>query len=176
MKHIIKGVPFINQRVLPGGESLCFTATSGMLLQHLEDISIYTYNNIRAKYGSSTHASSQLGALQSLGYNAHYTTSLTVEKAKELLLRDIPVGVGWLHHGHVSYPTGFGHWSVIYGFDSTGWYVRDPYGDPDLVNGGWINRNLPEVPYGKSVKYSYKNFNPRWQVEGNGTGYALWID
>lgn len=177
MKHIIPNIPYIDQRALPDGDRKCFTASAGMLLQYVKpSVGINTYDQVRGNFGDTIYASSHIQALASLGVDPVYTESMTVAKAKSLITKGIPLGVGWLHHGSVDHPIGGGHWSVIYGYDETGWYVRDPMGDPDLVGGGWLARNNGSYIPGLSLKYSYRNFDPRWQVEGDGTGYTLYIE
>jgi hypothetical protein len=79
-----------------------------------------------------------------------------------------PVPVGWLHKGHVTAPSGGGHYSVIIGYNERGWIVHDPNGEANLATGGYTN-NLQ----GASLTYSYGNFNPRWIVEGEGSGWYM---
>jgi hypothetical protein len=78
-----------------------------------------------------------------------------------------------LHHGPVTAPTGGGHYVVIIGYDDHGWIVHDPYGEQDLVNGGFIKVG---GLHGMSQRYSYKNFNPRWLVGGSSKGWAWLFD
>ena len=68
-------------------------------------------------------------------------------------------------------PTGGGHWLACYGFTPHGWVVHDPQGTCDLVNGGFAQQGGSS---GKAQRYSYKNFNPRWLVEGQASGWA-WL-
>jgi len=89
----------------------------------------------------------------------------------ELLKQEIdagrPVAVGWLCDGPVSGPTGGGHWSVIIGYDADGVLINDPYGNCDLVNGGYLSHHD-----GAGLHYSFRNWVPRWRVEGSG-GWML---
>ena len=68
------------------------------------------------------------------------------------------------------YPTGGGHYSVIIGYNDTGWWVHDPNGEADLIHGGYVSNSIHA---GVAVKYSYKNWNPRWIVEGEGSGWMM---
>jgi hypothetical protein len=79
----------------------------------------------------------------------------------------VPIGI--LHHGPVTAPTGGGHWLIIIGRseDNTKYVVNDPFGDGDLVNGGYPSSN------GKGLLYSKKNLGPRFMVEGPNTGYVI---
>jgi hypothetical protein len=51
--------------------------------------------------------------------------------------------------------------------------VNDPYGELNLVGGGFVREGGVS---GKAQHYSYANFNPRWMVEGSGTGWAWLFD
>jgi hypothetical protein len=126
------------------------------------------YNKVRVRYGDTTDANAQVKALQSLGLKAQFLTNASAQMVKDEILAGRPVGVGWLHHGPASNPSGSGHWSVISGFDDTNWIMEDPNGEADLVNGGYTpSKN------GAQRKYSFKNFNPRFLVEGPSSGWIM---
>ena len=85
-----------------------------------------------------------------------------------MLEKGQPVPVGWLHKGPVSAPTGGGHWAVVIGYKTGTWIVNDPNGEANLSAGGYTpNKD------GSNQQYSYKNFNPRWIVGGEGDGWYL---
>ena len=68
----------------------------------------------------------------------------------------------------VSAPSGGGHWSVVIGFTDTVAIHNDPNGEADLVAGGYTaNTN------GAGQHYSWKNWQPRWEADGPGTGWLL---
>ena len=46
---------------------------------------------------------------------------------------------------------------------------HDSYGEMDNVNGGYVAIGRG----GKDVRYSWKNWLPRWEVEGRGTGWFM---
>ena len=48
-----------------------------------------------------------------------------------------------------------------------GYVVHDPFGDLDLVNGGYLSSD------GKAKVYSKKNLGPRWMVESNRSGWYI---
>jgi hypothetical protein len=121
------------------------------------------YNKIRAKYGDTTDVSAQVDALRSLGLDARFRTDGTPAILEAELRAGRPVMVGWLHNGLVSAPSGGGHWSVVIGFDSARWAHNDPNGEADMVAGGYVN-----TTGGKGVKYSRKNWDRRWMVDGRG--------
>jgi hypothetical protein len=59
---------------------------------------------------------------------------------------------------------------VIIGIDldKSQYIIHDPYGDCDLVHGGF-----PVPSSGARVRYSFQNFEKRWMVEGPKTGWGL---
>ena len=81
------------------------------------------------------------------------------------------LAIGILHHGPVSAPSGGGHYIAVRGYDANGWLVHDPYGELDLVRGGWARQGQGA---GRSQHYSFANTNPRWLLEGPSSGWA-WI-
>ena len=82
----------------------------------------------------------------------------------------LPVAIGVLHHGPVSAPSGGGHWITVIGFTPDGqWIVHDPYGEQDLVNGGWVKQGGGS---GRSLRYSQRNLNPRWLPDGPASGWG----
>jgi hypothetical protein len=46
---------------------------------------------------------------------------------------------------------------VIIGYDNSVFFVNDPYGNCDLVNGGHLSHHD-----GAGLHYSYANWVPRW--------------
>lgn len=60
-----------------------------------------------------------------------------------------------------------GHWSVIIGYDDKGFFINNPYGNCDLVNGGDISHHD-----GAGLHYSIRDWLPRWRVGGGG-GWLL---
>jgi hypothetical protein len=57
----------------------------------------------------------------------------------------------------------------VIGLTDTHVVVHDPYGELDNVNGGYPQRGKG----GKAARYSLKNWLPRWEVEGKGTGWFM---
>jgi len=172
-KVILSNVPFHNQRDDYDGETLCFTKTCSMIAEYNGVADEARYNEVRNSYGSSVIAYSQIQAMKYLGLNPKYSQEADWDTIRKVIDSGQPIGLGWLHHGPFYRPTSSGHWSLCYGYDDTGLYIRDPYGDPDLINGGWIFRNYITM-YGRSLKFSYKNFGPRWLVEGPNKGYVIY--
>ena len=145
----------------------CFSSSCGMLAMFWGKVaSDDAYNSIRVKYGDSTSGEAQLSALRSLGLHANFYTNGTPKALEAEIDAGRPVAVGWLHHGPASAPSGGGHWSVIISYDDDHWIFNDPNGEADLVHGGYTaNKN------GAGVRYSRKNWNPRWMPGGSGGWY-----
>jgi GH24 family phage-related lysozyme (muramidase) len=122
-----------------------------------------SYNQVRAQFGDTTNLEAQVQALRKLGLDARFRSDATPATLEAELRAGRPVMVGWLHQGPSTAPTGGGHWSVVIGCDSSHWTHNDPNGEADLLRGGYVNRTG-----GKGVRYSRKNWNPRWLPDGKG--------
>jgi hypothetical protein len=122
------------------------------------------------KHGDTTNPIAQVRALADLGITAVYRQNLNRQDIINQLRKGIPVPAGYLHKGPVGRPSGGGHWCVIVGIDmdKSQYIVNDPYGDCDLVHGGF-----PVSASGARVRYSFLNFEKRWMVEGPKTGWGL---
>lgn len=156
------------------GRRMCFSSSCAMLLDTMRPGKLAGANGDDAylgrvlKYGDTTEIPAQLQALRSFGLEAEFTQEADWEVIKQQIGRGIPVPLGYLHRGHVTQPIGGGHWLCCIGYDDRGLIVHDPYGDCDLMRGGFIGGRS-----GQSLHYSYKNFGPRWMIEGAGTGWAI---
>lgn len=152
---------------------MCFSSSCAMALDYVKPSAIqvseqeddYYMRNYVFRHGDTTDAPAQIAALRSLGAKATFRQNLSEKDIKAQIDKNIPVPVGILHHGHVSSPRGGGHWVCIIGYDDNTqqYIVHDPYGELDLVNGGYYGSTN-----GSSMRYGYKNFNRRWMVEANG--------
>ena len=151
----------------PQGYRQCFSSSCAMLARYWGKVKNDTeYNQRRSQYGDSTSSEAQLRSLRSYGLTANFGTDGRPERLRAEIDAGRPVAVGWLHHGPASAPSGGGHWTVIIGYDDTGWIMNDPNGEADLVNGGYTpNYN------GKGLHYSFRNWNPRWMPGGEGGWY-----
>lgn len=165
-------VPYQSQRDNASGTGYreCFSSSCAMVAMYYGKIANDdAYNEVRAKFGDSTDAQAQVRALRSLGLNADFEMNGSSADLERLISEGKPVPVGWLHTGPVP-GTGGGHYAVICGFTDTHWIVNDPYGDCDLVNGGY-----PGSQNGAMLQYSRSNWTPRWECDGPGTGWYLHI-
>jgi len=179
-KHILLNVPYYTQLDSTTNHAvrMCFSSSCAMAAEFLrpgclgggrnaDDVYM---NKYVFKYGDTTNPTAQVRALADLKIHAVFRQNLSRKDIVHQLSKGVPVPVGYLHKGYVSNPTGGGHWCVIIGIDlDSGHYiVNDPWGDCDLVYGGMLgNAN------GAKVRYSFKNFEPRWMAEGDSTGWGL---
>lgn len=166
-------VPYFSQRDNQKDPSrTCFSSSCAMLLKYLKPNSIQNddeYVNVVFKYGDTTNPEVQIKTLKHFGVEAVFRKNSNWDDLIRILKADIPVPLGILHHGPISSPSGGGHWIVATGVNGNwqGLFVNDPYGEADLVSGGYLNSN------GKGVRYSKKNLVPRWCVEGGKSGWIV---
>ena len=149
----------------------CFSSSCAMVAMYYGKVKNDDhYNIVRSKYGDTTDAQAQVHALRELGLEANFITNATTNDLKHQMKIGRPTPCGWLHVGNVNDPRGGGHYSVCVGMsdEDEQWIHHDPNGEADLVFGGYINHTD-----GAYVKYSYKNWNPRWCVEGEGSGWMM---
>jgi hypothetical protein len=147
----------------------CFSSSMAMIAMYWGKVANDDeYNKVRARYGDTTDPNAQMQALRSLGLNPFYFQNGRSSDLEREINEGRPVGVGWLHNGPVSNPSGGGHWTVVSGHTADHWIHEDPNGVADLVNGGYTNQWN-----GHQVRYSRKNWNPRWLVGGEGDGWYM---
>ena len=166
-------VPYFYQNDNKSGKGYreCFSSSCAMLAAYKGKVkSDDQYNLIRQNFGDTTDLGAQLGALTKLGLSPTFKSNGTAKDLETLIDAGQPVAVGWLHKGPVSAPTGGGHWSIIIGYTLTHFIFHDPNGEAALVGGGYANHSN-----GKGISYSRKNWLPRWEVDGPGTGWYLYV-
>jgi hypothetical protein len=153
------------------GYRQCFSSSCAMVARYYGKISgDYEYNRLRARFGDTTDPKAQIATLKALGLTATFEMDGTAEELENEVSNGHPVPVGWLHKNHVSNPGGTGHWSVVIGFTPTHFIQNDPYGEADLVKGGYVSHKG-----GAGVAYSRKNWLPRWLIDGDDTGWFMKI-
>lgn len=150
----------------------CFSSSCAMLLASLDPDAIESddeYINEVYKYGDSTEASAQIAALKHFGVDAKFVQNADWVLVESQLQKGIPVPMGVLHKGPVSNPVGGGHWICCVGItaDKTKLWIHDPFGEMDLVSGGYVSTD------GKYRLYSKKNLGPRFLVEGPKSGWII---
>jgi len=156
------------------GNRMCFSSTCAMAVKFLKPDALKGVNAdddyLKAvlKVGDTVDSSAQIKALASYGIRGSFTQTATVEDIKREINEGFPVGVGFNHHGPLNATTG-GHWILIIGYNDSHIVCHDPYGELDVVNGGYPNPGIG----GKSVKYTWANWLKRWQPEGHGHGWMM---
>jgi hypothetical protein len=168
-------VPYFSQRDSQTKHALrmCFSSSCAMLLEALKPGTLAGPNGDDAylgrvlRYGDTTEAPAQLQALASYGVKATFTQRASWRTVEQQIEKGIPVPLGFLHHGPASKPGGGGHWLCAIGYTADALIVHDPFGEIDLAAGGYLNN------WGARLRYSRKNFGPRWMVEGPGSGWAI---
>lgn len=128
------------------------------------------YLRIVNAYGDTTYQAAHAAALRHLGVRARFTTSCADEQLLAELRGGLPAAIALAHNGPVGSPRD-GHWVAVYGATSMSWMVNDPYGELDLISGGFVKTG-PTA--GKGVTYSKRNTRRRWCVEGGASGWA-WL-
>ena len=172
-KKLVLDVPYYSQRDNKKDPlRSCFSSACAMLLKYVKPNSITSDDEYMVtvyKYGDTTEPSAQVTALEQHGLKVEFRQDGGWSDIDSQLAKGFPIPIGVLHHGPVSKPSGGGHWLTIIGRneDNTAYVVNDPYGEMDLVNGGYQNSN------GSHLLYSKKNLGPRWLVEGPGTGWYI---
>lgn len=157
------------------GFRMCFSSSCAMAVDYLCPDVLHGhkddfYLEKVIEYGDTTDPFAQLYALQSFGIEADFRQDLKLSDLKSQLKNGIPVPIGILHKGHVSSPSG-GHWIIAIGYNEEGLIVHDPRGNLDLLTGTYlINAS------GEKLLYSYQNLLPRWNVEGEGSGWGIVIN
>lgn len=158
----------------PEGWRQCQSSSIAMCLAYLGTPGIRDdtdYLKIVTRHGDTTSQAAHQAALKELGVKGRFVTSCSASQAQAEIRAGLPLAMGFYHHGPVGAPSGGGHWLACFGFDAFGWCVSDPFGELDLIQGRWLRTGGDS---GRALRYSYKNFNPRWQAEGVGTGWA-WL-
>jgi GH24 family phage-related lysozyme (muramidase) len=172
-------VPYFYQRdsKTGHGERSCFSSAMAMAIEYLDPEAIDgdddTYLRQVFKYGDTVSSDAQIKAAKSLGVPAKFRTDGTEEDLERLLDEGIPVPIGILHKGHVTKPTGGGHWICLIGYDKTHFFVHDPFGELDLVNGGYPKAGPTD---GKNKRYSKKNLLARWLIRSDHDGWLCEFD
>jgi len=171
----ILSVPYFYQLDNESGKGFreCFSSSCAMIASFYGKVkSDDEYNRIRKNFGDTTDSMAQLKTLKHLGLTAKFINNGNAAVIENEIRNGRPVAVGWLHTGAISKPSGGGHWSIIRGFTPTHFVHGDPYGEADMVRGGYVSTK-PKA--GDGVRYSRKNWLRRWEVDGANTGWAILV-
>ena len=171
-------VPYFYQRdsKTGHGERMCFSSSMAMALDYVDPEKIDQdddwYLGIVHYFGDSTSSTAQIQAARSLGYDASFHMDGRQEDLEKLLDEGVPVPIGVLHKGPVDHPTGGGHWICLVGHNDTEFIVHDPFGEMDLVGGGYVKTGPTD---GKFIRYSKKNLMKRWLIANDHDGWYVRI-
>lgn len=157
----------------PTGSRECFSSSMAMLAKfagaNVKDDRDYLTK--LKPFGDTTDPFAHIHTLKFLGVNARFRQDATPDDIETHLRNGNPVACGWLHKGHLNSPHGGGHWSVISGCTPNEWIHLDPNGEADMINGGYVNHT-----HGDCIKYSRKNWEKRWLVDGPATGWMISLE
>jgi hypothetical protein len=128
------------------------------------------YLKVVNRYGDTTEQRSHTLALRALGVKADFSKTWAPTTIKNVISQGKGFVAGVLHHGPVSAPRGGGHYILINGYTKTHWICQDPFGELNLVGGGWSSQAKGS---GKNVLYSFANLNPRWDHGGERWGWVI---
>ena len=177
----VYGVPYYNQLdSLTGyGYRECFDAASAMVVAFHHGVkSQGAYRQVRLKFGDTTEVHAQVSALRSLGLDVEFRRDARVEDIEIEIDAGRPIMVGWLHNGDITKGNpavcdseGCGHWSVIVGYDKDDFIAMDPMGKPDMEHGGH-----DKTKSGELIRMSRPAFYQRWSIEGEASGWAVFVD
>ena len=165
-------VPYYTQldsEVWGQAERSCFSSSMAMALEYIDPDGIDGDDDwwLREvlKRGDTVSSTAQVQTARELGYDVKFRMDGTEQDLLDQLDRGIPIPVGILHKGHVNKPTGGGHWICLIGYDEKYFYVNDPMGELDLINGGypWATQGK-----GEGLKYTRKNTLKRWLIDNSG--------
>jgi hypothetical protein len=156
-------------------DRMCFSSSMAMGVKYLHPQSLLgsnaddDYLRTVLKYGDTTNPTAQIRAAAEYNVTATFHRNGSVRSLRDRLAAGLPVPVGFLHHGPASAPRGGGHWALLIGLTDTHGVFHDPFGELDNVNGGYPRRGVG----GRNVMYTLRNWLPRWEVEGPGTGWFM---
>jgi hypothetical protein len=169
-------VPYFYQRdsKTGHGERMCFSSSMAMAIEYIDPDAIEgdddAYLREVLKRGDTVSSDAQVKTANELGVPCRFSNTGSQKNLEALLDRGIPVPIGILHKGSVDHPTGGGHWICLIGHDSNNFMVNDPFGELDLMNGGYPKAGPTD---GKNQRYSKKNLMRRWLIASDSDGWYV---
>lgn len=168
---------------------MCGSSSSAMLCEYLkagclrnhrerksgEQVDDFYLRKLNQLFGDTTDANAHVQMHRWLGVYTKFRQDKTRETLEWYLAHDLPIMVGWLHHGQYYQPNPVkSHWSLIVGYDPDGdcFVFHDPAGSANISAGGYLNNQ------GKYRKYPWDQWQRRWMADGQGnfmpgTGWAI---
>lgn len=169
-------VPYFYQRdsKTGHGERMCFSSSMAMAIEYLDpdvlDGDDDTYLRHVLKYGDTVSSDAQIKAARAWGFDCDFRTDLSEQDLIDQLDAGIPIPIGVLHKGNVDHPTGGGHYICLIGYDDKYFYVHDPFGEMDLINGGYPKSDPGS---GANQLYSRKNLMKRFLIANPKDGWGV---
>ena len=167
------GVPYYYQRdsKTGHGERSCQSSAIAMCIEYFDSSLIKDdddYLRLVFIYGDTVSQSAHKKALDSLGVKNQFSTSGTEGELIRILSLGCPVPIGILHRGSIQNPSGGGHYVTLIGYDDKNFHVHDPFGELDLINGGYPKAGPTD---GKNQRYSRTNLMKRWLINSKSDGW-----
>ena len=167
------GVPYYYQRdsKTGHGERSCQSSAIAMCVEYFDPSLIKDDDDYLKRvliYGDTVSQAAHKKALDSLGVKNQFSMSGTESELIRILNLGCPVPIGILHKGSVQDPTGGGHYVTLIGYDDKNFHVHDPFGELDLVNGGYPKAGPTD---GKNQRYSRLNLMKRWLINSKSDGW-----
>jgi hypothetical protein len=169
-------VPYFYQRdsKTGHGERMCQSSAIAMRIEQIDPKILRdddSYLSIVQRFGDTVSQTAHQKALSYLGLKHQFRQNGTEKMLCELLDRGIAAPIGILHKGSIASPTGGGHWITLIGYDEKFFHCHDPFGELDLLNGGYTKTGPTD---GKNQRYTRKNLMKRWLIASQSDGW-LWV-
>ena len=148
----------------------CFTSAAAMVAAKYRRVSSdVEYAWDLKSHGDTTDVQAHVRTLKSYGLTVTFYNTGDADTIEREIRNGRPVLVGWLHKGPIDKPEGFGHWSVIVGYNRDEFIMHDPAGEPNMLEGGHVRGG------GRDFRVNRKQFLDRWQIEGKATGWMILV-
>ena len=148
----------------------CFTSAAAMVAAKYRRVSSdVEYAWDLKSHGDTTDVQAHVRTLKSYGLTVTFYDTGDADTIEREIRNGRPVLVGWLHQGPIEKPEGFGHWSVIVGYNRDEFIMHDPAGEPNMLEGGHVRGG------GRDFRVNRKQFLDRWQIEGKATGWMILV-
>lgn len=166
-------VPYFYQRdsKTGHGERSCQASAIAMVLEFLDPSLIVDddeYLNLVLRFGDTVSQAAHDRALDALGVKHQFKTNGSENDLIKILDKGCPVPIGILHRGPIRQPSGGGHYVTLIGYDEKYFFVHDPFGQLDLINGGYP---LAGPSDGKNQRYTRENLMKRWLINSKNDGW-----
>lgn len=166
-------VPYFYQRdsKTGHGERSCQASAIAMVVEYIDPNLVNDdddYLKTVLRFGDTVSQSAHQKALDGMGIKHKFKMNGKESDIIRILDLGCPVPIGILHRGTLGSPSGGGHYITIIGYDSKYFHVHDPFGELDLVNGGYPKAGPND---GKNQKYSRTNLMKRWLIASPSDGW-----